>query len=188
MLSTNDRMKSPEELLAEAEELEARGNEHGALAVWRELVALRPDATALCRFAGLAMELNYQGDAESALRRAIKLDPSLSEAYLALGSLSMDKWDNEEADYFIRLAISREKTRAGYCMLGVTLRRLGRKDEAELAYREALTIDPEFDEANYNLGALLRESNPSEAEKLFSKALSIDPSYAPAIANLVGYR
>lgn len=177
-------MKSPEELLADAEELEARGDEYGALAVWRELVAHRPDPIALCRFARLAMKLDKRDEAESALRRAINLDPSLSETYLALGSIAMDKWNSEEAEHFVREALSRERTRAGYCMLGRILKRLGRKDEAESAYREALAIDPEFDEAYYNLGALLRTSNPAEAEKLFSKALSLDPNYAPACREL----
>jgi protein O-GlcNAc transferase len=177
-------MKSPEEMRAEAEELEARGDEYGALAVWRELVAHRPDPIAFCRFARLAMKLDKRDEAESALRQAINLDASLSEAYLALGSIAINKWDNEEAEYFLRQALSREKTSSGYCMLGRILKRLGRKDEAESAYREALAIDPEFDEAYYNLGALLRTSNPTEAEKLFSKALSIDASYAPAYREL----
>lgn len=187
-LSTNDRMKSPEELLAEAEELESRGDEHGAIAAWRELAARRPDdPVALCRFARLAIRLSEPDEAERALRRAITVDPNLSEAYLVLGSLAQDKWDNEEAEHLLRQALSREKTKEGYSMLGVVLQRLGRNAEAEAAYREAIAIDPEFDEAYYNLGVLLRHTDPPAAERLFSRALSIDPQCARPIANSVGY-
>ncbi len=122
-LSTNDRMKSPEELLAEAEELESRGDEHGAIAAWRELAARRPDdPVALCRFARLAIRLSEPDEAERALRRAITVDPNLSEAYLVLGSLAQDKWDNEEAEHLLRQALSREKTKEGYYMMGAQLR------------------------------------------------------------------
>ncbi len=173
-------MKSLEALTADAEELETSGNDRAALAVWRELMDRRPEPTTLCRFARVAIELGNLDEAETALRRATDLDSSLSEAYLALGSLSIDKRNNEEAEQLLRLALEGNRCRAGFCLLGVVLSRQGKKNEAEAAYREALAVDPNFDEACYNLGVLLREKDPSEAERLFAKALRLDPTYASA--------
>ena len=66
----------------------------------------------------------------------------------------------------------------------MTLSRLGREEEAEASYREALAIDPNYEEAHYNLGARLGENNPTEAEKHFRRALELDPDYGIAYREL----
>jgi Flp pilus assembly protein TadD len=92
----------------------------------------------------------------------------------------MNRGDYQDAALIFEKANQIARTRTGYCMLGVSLSRLGRKDEAEASYREALSVDPQFDEAYYNLGVLLADSNPTAAAELFCKALSLDPNYAQA--------
>src|ERR1700690_2070592 len=62
----------------------------------------------------------------------------------------------------------------------IARRNLGKTLEAEEAYRRAIRLDADYEEAYYNLGVLLREDRPSEAEALFRKALDLDPDYAVA--------
>ena len=60
--------------------------------------------------------------------------------------------------------------------LGVALYRLGRYQEAEQRYREAIDIDPEYADALVNLAAL-RQANPDAAEPLLRRALKTNPKY-----------
>jgi len=69
--------------------------------------------------------------------------------------------------------------------LAVIYAYVGRLDEAEKEYREAIKINPNFTLAHYNLGNLLKNSNQFEkAEKEFRKAIKINPNLAPAHYNL----
>ena len=69
--------------------------------------------------------------------------------------------------------------------LGNLLRSLGKKVEAEAAYRAATKADPRFAEAWYNLADILDEQNqPDKAVVCLTRALDADPDYADAIFNL----
>jgi tetratricopeptide (TPR) repeat protein len=69
--------------------------------------------------------------------------------------------------------------------LGILLKEMGRKEDAEAEYREALRIDPDYAEAHYNLAILLGEMGRKEdAEAEYREALRINPDYAEAHNNL----
>ena len=71
--------------------------------------------------------------------------------------------------------------------LGNALRALGRRDEAEGAYREALRLDPGYALAWYNLGALQQGAGESDAARsAFEAALREDPALAAAAVALSG--
>jgi tetratricopeptide (TPR) repeat protein len=180
-------MKSSEELFEEAERLEEEGEQVPALQKWRDLAATYPDPNALCRLALLARELSENDEAERALRRAIELDPKLGVAYLALCSMAIHRRDYEEAECLVRQALRIEETRSGYCLLGSALSRHGRREEAKASYLKAIEMDPQFEEAYFNLGVLVGDSDPGEAEALFSRAIELDPDYAEAHREL-GWR
>jgi tetratricopeptide (TPR) repeat protein len=77
-----------------------------------------------------------------------------------------------------------ELTRAHY-NLGFLLGDMGRKEDAEAEYREALRINPDSAEAHYNLGFLLGDMGKKEdAEAEYREALRINPDYADAHNNL----
>ena len=62
---------------------------------------------------------------------------------------------------------------------------LGRLEEAEVSYRQAIELKPDYAEAHYNLGNTLKElGRLKEAEVSYKKALSIDPTRKKT---LVGY-
>ncbi len=71
--------------------------------------------------------------------------------------------------------------------LGNALRSLGRRDEAEAAYQEALRLDPGYALAWYNLGALELDAGRSDAARdAFETALRKDPGLAAATLALSG--
>jgi Flp pilus assembly protein TadD len=68
---------------------------------------------------------------------------------------------------------------------GQALRRLGRLEEAEAAYRAALTLEPEHPAALADLGALeAARGDYTQARTLLSRALELQPDLASARANL----
>jgi tetratricopeptide (TPR) repeat protein len=63
--------------------------------------------------------------------------------------------------------------------LGVALSNLGRYDEAEQRYLEALDVNPEYVSALINL-ASLKQASPEVAEPLLRRALRINPKHSRA--------
>ncbi len=65
--------------------------------------------------------------------------------------------------------------------LGASLARSGRLDEAIAAFREALSIEPRYTTAYYNLGlSLLEKQEPREAAEALETAVSLSPENALA--------
>ncbi len=68
---------------------------------------------------------------------------------------------------------------------GIILFDLGKLQEAELSYRKAIEIKPDYAEAYYNLGNVLNNvAKLKEAELSYRKAIEIKPDYAEAYYNL----
>ncbi len=65
---------------------------------------------------------------------------------------------------------------------GVLLNELGRKEEAEDAYRQALKADPKYAQAWSNLGVLLDDQGrKEEAEDAYRQALEARPEGRPSL-------
>ncbi len=68
---------------------------------------------------------------------------------------------------------------------GIILKNLGKLQDAEVLYRKAIEIKPDFADAHYNLGNILRDlGNLQEAELSTRKAIEIKPDFADAHYNL----
>ena len=68
---------------------------------------------------------------------------------------------------------------------GVILQGLGKSQEAELSYRKAIEIKPDYAEAHSNLGNILKNHGKlKEAESSYRKASKIKPDFAEAHSNL----
>jgi predicted O-linked N-acetylglucosamine transferase (SPINDLY family) len=62
---------------------------------------------------------------------------------------------------------------------------MGRSDEAEIGFRRALQLKPDYAEAHYNLGLTLYNlGRLGEAEACYRRALQLKPDYAEALNNL----
>jgi tetratricopeptide (TPR) repeat protein len=73
----------------------------------------------------------------------------------------------------------------GHVNLGDALLQQGRLPDAITHFQQAMTIDPDDDEAHYYLGlALFQEGHVSEAVAQFQKTLEINPNLAQAHAHL----
>ncbi len=68
---------------------------------------------------------------------------------------------------------------------GVILQDLGKLQEAELSYRKAIQIKPDFADAHSNLGSILQDLGKlQEAELSLRKAIELNPNFANAHSNL----
>ncbi|WP_269623962.1 tetratricopeptide repeat protein [Prochlorococcus marinus] len=68
---------------------------------------------------------------------------------------------------------------------GTILRDLGKLQEAEISYRKAIEIKPDYSMANYNLGLILKDIGKlQEAEISTRKAIELNPDFAMAHSNL----
>ena len=80
--------------------------------------------------------------------------------------------------YFINQGFKEPNVFSNY---GAILKDLGKLKEAELSYRKAIEIKPDFAEAHFNLGNILKEFGKSrDAELSYRKAIEIKPDFAEA--------
>ncbi|MEI9976981.1 MAG: tetratricopeptide repeat protein [Ignavibacteriota bacterium] len=169
-----------EELFREADRLEDEGQTERALAKWRELAISNPTGNVFLRLAGCAKDLGRIDEAQVAFKRVLDIDDRSPLALTELGIIALDRHDYDTAEACLRRACEAEEGPGRFTLLGVALRNLGKDLEAEEAYRRAIQLDPEYDEAYFNLGVLFRDDRPSEAQALFRNALEIDPDFASA--------
>ena len=128
------------------------------------------------------------------LRAVLELEPDNPRALSLLGSLLMGDARCQEAKPILERALSLEPKPWTCIYLGLcaaalgrgdaALPALGRGDEAVDSYRRALELDPDCEEAHYNLGCRLRFVDPTTAERHLRRAVEIDPVYALAWGEL----
>src|SRR5258708_38719221 len=69
-------------------------------------------------------------------------------------------------------------------ILGVAVMSLGRDDEAVDSLEAAISLDPGYEEAYFNLAQLRKKADRAEAERLLLKALEADPEYVDTHSEL----
>jgi Flp pilus assembly protein TadD len=134
------------------------------------------------------MELGQLEESEESLRKAIFLQPKLSEAHNNLGN-TLQKLDRlVEAEASHREAITlRPKNAEAYADLGGVLKKLGKLKSAETNYKKAILLKPGYARAHNNLGVTLEELGKlEESESSYRKAIALKPEYAKAFWNLSG--
>jgi TolB-like protein/DNA-binding winged helix-turn-helix (wHTH) protein/Tfp pilus assembly protein PilF len=117
-------------------------------------------------------------------RRALELDPSLGEAYAAMGlaRLQFDwEWDASERDFKRALELS-PNWAMGWSWYGWVLLARGRFDEAIDAYERARAIDPLSLTSLASSGdAYYYARRYDEAMARYEQTLKMDPTYIGAI-------
>jgi tetratricopeptide (TPR) repeat protein len=169
-----------EELTEKAEALEDSGMLDQALQFWRAAILREPEPVTLCQFGSLAARLEQWSEAENALVLAMSLSPLMPYASSLLGSLYFDQGRIEEAVVCFQKSLEIERRAPTLTELGVAQLELGLTMNARASFNEALAIDPNYEEAHYNLGLTYRNVEPSKALEFFQKAIEIDPDYAIA--------
>ncbi|KAE8022795.1 hypothetical protein FH972_008565 [Carpinus fangiana] len=103
---------------------------------------------------------DYRKEAEDHLSKAVKLNPSLTDAWLCLGNCIWKKGDLSSAKNCFTLALSKGPNKKLLCQLSMLERKMaqGTENEAKLVEesiqhgREAITLDVKDGNSWYNLG------------------------------------
>ena len=156
----------------EGEQLQRAGRHPEAAAQFRNLIKDYPDDAPAHVKLGMALDQlgDYSG-AESVLRDAVRLSPSESQAYyflsvalfsqaeglnLAGGSQAMRLYQ-EAADCARKATELKPDHAFAYLYLGLSLKRLGRMDDAIASLRKAVLYSPDSVEPHLHLGEALAE-------------------------------
>jgi serine/threonine protein kinase/tetratricopeptide (TPR) repeat protein len=162
--------------------------------VFRQAIAADPNYA--MAYAGLADTYNVipsyvltvtpsqaQALSDEASRKAVELDPSLSEAHAARASaLAMSwKWSEAEAEFQRALQISPNSANVHYFYAFSLMVPEGRFDEALRELHTALSLDPLSPIINANYATTLMDAHHfPEALAEFQKTLDRNPGFFPA--------
>jgi len=130
-------------------------------------------------------DLPMSGRALNAARRAMELDPGLSEAYTAAGDIAFYgewKWSACDAEYRRGVELDPNSTDATL-HYALCLRAIGRSDAALAELVRGLHLDPVSPWLNVHLLLSLYDAHrPDEALAQFRKVIEIDPNSGQAYA------
>lgn len=99
-----------------------------------------------------------------AYRRALRLRPEITEAWINLGRLFAESGDPAAAHDCFRSALDLDPADAtAYYNLGVIAQDAGKEADAIALYHRALELDPQLAEAHYNLATLFDQSGDSRS-------------------------
>lgn len=115
--------------------------------------------------------------AESCLRESIKLNSNLGYSHSNLSVVLLDEGQKAEALTEAQKAVALDGKQAVYqAVLGNALSANGDNKGAINAYKAALAIRPDYENAMYNLGRVLdQDGQQNEAKAVLSQALALDP-------------
>lgn len=115
----------------------------------------------------LSMRRNSVGSALDKFMQAVQLDPTFVEARMNVGNitLSFRKYDTA-AEQFGYIIGKQPKNYDALIGMGIAQRGLGKLDEAEKHYSDALKVDSKRGEAYYNLGVLYKDFRANKASDL----------------------
>lgn len=154
--------------------------------LWGKLAEGDADGIASLKYRALAIQLEKWDVAESVLMEAYRLKPKASIVMALLGGLWSERTDREKVEclqtakeWFTR-SLERKRTAPALTLLGSVCIRLGEIEEAKVALEAAIAIDPNYDEAMYNLAVLEEEIDPQRCVALLNRAVEIDPQYSIA--------
>src|SRR5258708_6137826 len=178
--SKTQKVSNPlNDLLAEAQGDIDKSNFEAAIAPRQRVIAEQPDfAYAHFQLAYVYTALKKTEEARAEYGRTIAIDPKMSEAYLNLGMMLLDKQENASAVAPLRKAVELlpAQSRPRY-LLAVAQDRAGDKAGAAESFEALSHLDPNDVTAIDYLGwGVLRKGKPAEAEARFRRALEVQPN------------
>ena len=150
-------------------------------------IAANPDCgTSHYNLAIGLLGLKKYDEAEKELFAAIECSPTLAEAYVQLGGISLQRGDLEGCLHFNKRAVqSRAGFAEGYGNIGFVQLQLGNIEEAISALEKAIRWNPKFLQAYTTLAnAYLMKGMIDESIDTSMKVISIEPEFAIAHNNL----
>ena len=174
-----------EALIAAAREADSRGDFATAASNLQQVIAQDPlDVIARAWLGHVLVELEQHTAALETFDEALHLDPCQAGAHSGKATALAELGRDREALTAAMLAIAHGPTAARYVILSDIYDNLGRPADSLDALVKARAIDPNDEEACFNLAVMLRDHNPDEAVRLLHHAIAIDANYALAHAEL----
>ena len=124
-----------------------------ALTVVSELIKENPDdVDSLVLYARITHMLKKMEEAKAAYEKVLALAPEHKGIYLILGGIYADEGKSDAAlQIYRKLVAAFPDYFAGYFVLGQTYAARGNFDKAEAAFLRALELEPQLDDARYEL-------------------------------------
>lgn len=166
-----------------AVEAEEAGDLPLALELWNENSTSDDNGVSFLKIGRIAQKLERWEEAENAYTQALSFRPNFSFSKQLMGSLWLNRTDKDEAaslrtakEWFLS-ALETGRSAPCLTMLGATYCALDDFSEAKKAFEEAIELDPNYDEAMYNLAVIEEKNDSQKARDLLERAIGIDPNY-----------
>ena len=177
-------------LVAEAREAFVSGNFAKAEELYQEFVEQQPDN--VVALANLGVAQFRQGKltaAQYALEKAIKADPTDAFSLTTLGAVMIEQSRIEDAiGYLERANDTKADDPITLNYLGVASSQLGQFGKAEQSLRRAITVNPDYAEAHFNLAVIYATAKPPSialAKMHYEKALELGSSPDQRLATML---
>jgi Tfp pilus assembly protein PilF len=168
-------------LITEARDQFIKGNFAAAENLYQKFVELQPDS--VVALANLGVAQFRQGKltaAQLALEKAIAVDPNDAFSLTTLGAVMIEQSRIEDAiGYLERANESKADDPITLNYLGVASSQLGQFGKAEQSLRRAITVNPDYAEAHFNLAVIYATAKPPSialAKRHYEKALELGSS------------
>jgi len=174
---------SPEAQAKAAEWLVRQGRYDEALPFLERALELEGDFEPLYwNYRGvIALHSGSEDEAESCFLKALKVDSNFSQAHFNLGVLYQMKGQYPQAlEHFRQVVLIESEDFEAYSKLGECCAAIGMDNEAEAFFAKALTIQPDFLDAEAGILSLyLKQERYGEAEELLKEFLKFHPDAKP---------
>jgi len=157
-----------------------------AFELWKECAKSDVDGISSLKYGVVALKLEKWEESENALNLALHFLPNFYLVKVFMGMLWLKRTDKDETEslqtakeWFLK-ALENKKVAPTLTLLGTVYRQLDDIVAAKAAFEEAIDLDPNYDEAMYNLAVIEEKNNPEKARELLERAIHIDPEYALA--------
>jgi Flp pilus assembly protein TadD len=185
--SKTQKLANPlNELLDEARRDIDKSEFEAAITPLQKVIADQPEfAYAHFQLAYVYTALKKPEEARSEYERTIALDPKMTEAYLDLGILLLDKDPAAAVAPLTKAAELLPAQSRPHFLLGVALERSGDLTAAAAAFENAVVLDPQDLDTLVHLGeAYLALNRPVNAETKFRNLLERQPQEPRALLGL----
>lgn len=165
-------------LIGEAREQFVRGNFAAAEKLYQQFVELQPNS--VIALANLGVTQFRQGKltaAQLALEKATAANPNDAFSLTTLGAVMIEQNRIEDSIGYLERAsavVPDDPVTLNY--LGVAASQLGQFGKAEQSLRRAITVNPEYAEAHFNLAVIYATAKPPSialAKRHYEKALEL---------------
>ena len=177
-------------LITEARDQFVRGNFAGAEQLYQKFVELQPNN--VVALANLGVSQFRQGKltaAQLALEKALAVDPNDSFTLTTLGAVMIEQNRIEDAiGYLERANNSKADDAITLNYLGVASSQIGQFGKAEQSLRRAITVNPEYAEAHFNLAVIYATAKPPSialAKRHYEKALELGSTPDKRLASML---